>query len=129
VESSTAKTASADLTLLLTRSFDAPRERVFDAWLDPKQIAKWIGPRNIQAEAKELNATAGGRYRIQMRGADGNGPVVVGTYREIDRPARLVFTWTWENAHPGGEPGQETLVTLTFRESPVKFSIFTLFAG
>jgi uncharacterized protein YndB with AHSA1/START domain len=110
-----AQAKSADLSLLLTHVFDAPPERVFDAWLDPKQLAKWIGPRAIRAEVKELSAKKGGKYRIHMRGADGNGPIVGGEYREIQRPERLVFTWAWEGAHPAGVAGHETTVTLTFR--------------
>ena len=103
---------SDDSVLVITRLFDAPPARVFDAWLDPS----WIGPRGIQAEIKELNAEVGGRYRIFMRGADGTGPVVSGVYREIARPSRLVFTWMWETGHPMGGAGHETLVTLTFRD-------------
>ena len=114
------QSASADLTLLITRTFNAPREAVFDAWLDPKQIGKWIGPRNISAEAKELTAKPGGCYRIFMRGSDGKGPIVGGVYREIVRPERLVFTWMWETGHPMGLAGHETLVTLTFRELGAK---------
>ena len=106
--------AESDLSLVITRSFDAPRERVFDAWLDP---AKWIGPRNVRAETLESNPKVGGRYRIHMRGTDGSdGPVVSGIYRKIIRPERLVFTWAWETAHSRGMPGDETTITLTFRE-------------
>ena len=108
--------AKADLTLLITQSFDAPRERVFDAWLEPEAISHWIGPRTISAKAELLEPRIGGRYRIFMRGPDGKGPVVAGTYREIVRPERLVFTWMWETDHPHGGKGHETLVTLTFRE-------------
>ena len=109
--------AESDLLLVITRSFDAPRERVFDAWLDPNQIARWIGPSNIRAETMESNPKLGGRYRIHMRRTDGgSGPVVTGVYREIVRPERLVFTWAWETAHEQGMPGDETIITLTFRE-------------
>jgi len=110
-----AEAGSGELTLIITRTFDAPRERVFDAWLNAKTISRWIGPRSIQAEAKLLEPRVGGRYRIFMRGSDGKGPTVSGTYREIKRPERLVFTWTWEGDHPHGTGGHETLVTLTFR--------------
>ena len=109
--------AVSDLSLVITRSFDAPRERVFDAWLDPAQIGKWIGPRNIRAEATELTPKVGGRYRIHRHRDDGaGGPIVSGMYREIVRPERLVFTWAWETEHSQGMPGDETVVTLTFRE-------------
>jgi uncharacterized protein YndB with AHSA1/START domain len=112
------KAAGADdINLVLTHSFDAPRERVFDAWLDPAAIGKWIGPRVIKADVKELVPKVGGRYRIHMKGADGSeGPVVSGTYREIVRPERLVFTWSWETPHPHSKAGHESLVTITFKE-------------
>jgi uncharacterized protein YndB with AHSA1/START domain len=114
------KTAAANesgLSLVLTHSFDAPRERVFDTWLDPKTIGAWIGPRSVKAVAEEMTPKVGGRYRIHMKGADGSdGPKVAGTYREIVRPERLVFTWAWETAHPHGQANHETLVTLTFKE-------------
>jgi uncharacterized protein YndB with AHSA1/START domain len=112
-----AESADAALKLVITHSFDAPRERVFDAWLDPRAIGQWIGPRVIKAEVKELEPKVGGRYRIHMKGADGgDGPVVAGIYREIVRPERIVFTWAWETAHPHGIAGHETLVTLTFED-------------
>src|SRR5260221_13957275 len=96
--------AKSDLALVITRSFDAPRDRVFDAWLDPAQIAKWIGPRSVRAETLESNPKLGGLYRIHMRGTDGSdGPIVSGVYREIVRPERLVFSWAWETAHSQGK--------------------------
>jgi uncharacterized protein YndB with AHSA1/START domain len=111
-----ANLADSDSTLIITRIFDAAPERVFDTWLDARAIAKWIGPRVVKAETLELTPQIGGRYRIHMRGTDGSaGPTVGGTYREIVRPERLVFTWKWETGHPMGAAGQETLITLTFR--------------
>ena len=112
-----AKPADSDTVLVITREFDSPREAVFWAWLDPKSIARWIGPRSVKAEVLEFTPKIGGHYRIYMCGADGStGPTVTGTYREIERPERLVFTWKWETGHPMGAAGQETLITLTFRE-------------
>ena len=111
----------SDRVLVITRLFDAPPERVFDAWLDPQQIGRWIGPRSVAAQALELTPKPGGRYRIYLRGADGSGgPTVGGVYREIVRPERLVFTWKWEAGHPMGAAGQETLITLTFRQRVAK---------
>jgi uncharacterized protein YndB with AHSA1/START domain len=115
MEKSAPTVANPDLTLVITKEFSAPRERVFDAWLDPKVISQWIGPRSVKAETQLLEPRVGGRYRIFMRGADGKGPTVGGTYREIKRPERLVFTWAWDSDHPHGHKGYETLVTLTFR--------------
>ena len=101
--------ADSATTLTMTRHFDASPERVFDAWLDPRQIAQWIGPRGVQGEATQLDARVGGAYAITMHTPDNSNPHVGGIYREIVRPSRLVFTWAW------GHETQETLITLTFR--------------
>ncbi len=100
---------NSDLPLVLTRTFDAPPQRVFGAWLDPAQIEKWIGPRGVRGETQLLEPRVGGRYRIQMRTPDGSDPVVSGVYREIVPPSRLVFTWTWEHER------HEMLISVTFR--------------
>jgi len=104
--------SKTDTTLTITRTFDVPPERVFDAWLDAGRVATWMGPRGVRAEVVTLEPRVGGRYRILMHTPDGSNPTVSGIYREIVRPARLVFTWAW--AH---ESGHETVVSLTFRQA------------
>ena len=99
----------SDVDLEMKQVFDAPPEAVFGAWLDAQQLARWIGPRGVQAEAQLLEPRVGGRYRILMHTPDGANPVVEGVYRELERPSRLVFTWVWQHDK------QETLVTLSFR--------------
>jgi uncharacterized protein YndB with AHSA1/START domain len=115
-EASPARAGEAPITLVLKRVFDAPREKVFDAWIDPRQLGAWMGPRGVRAEAPVLEAKVGGRYRVVMHMDSGQTPAVGGVYREIARPERLVFTWAWEGEHPGGVANHETLVTLTFRD-------------
>jgi uncharacterized protein YndB with AHSA1/START domain len=103
----------AELAVTLTRIFDAPREAVFRAWIDPVQIARWIGPRSIKAEVKEMDARPGGAYRIVMHGASGEIYTVRGSYREVAAPDRLVFSWAWDD--DSGQPKHATTVTVTFR--------------
>jgi uncharacterized protein YndB with AHSA1/START domain len=105
----------ADRTLVLTRRFEAPREAVFAAWIDPASVARWIGPRSVKAEVLQMDARPGGTFRIAMHGASGLVNTVNGTYREVARPKRLVFTWAWEIGKPTQSAGHATLVTLTFR--------------
>ena len=105
---------NADTKLTMKHIFNAPREKVFDAWLDAKQIPKWMGPHGVSATADKLEAKVGGKYRVVMVTPQGT-PAVGGIYKEISRPDRLVFTWAWEAAH-NDPPGHETLVTLTFRD-------------
>jgi uncharacterized protein YndB with AHSA1/START domain len=109
------KASEPGLKLSITRLFDAAPERVFDAWLSGDQIARWLGPRSMVsgAETLLLEPRVGGRFRIRMEmpatATRAANPTVTGIYREIVRPSRLVFTWTWE------DEGHETLVTVTFK--------------
>ena len=105
-------TTTTDTSLRLTRTIQANRERVFEAWTDPKQLDMWSAPEGMDVEA-EVDLRIGGRYRIRMKGSDGTIFNAIGEYREIDRPNRLSYTWGWE------EPGNdhyETLVTVEFHE-------------
>jgi uncharacterized protein YndB with AHSA1/START domain len=96
------------LFLEITRRFEAPPERVFDAWLS-RAWGEWIGPANVRGEIISLEPKVGGQYRIVMHSQTNADIAVGGIYREIDRPRRLVFTWKWENGT------DETIVTLTFK--------------
>ncbi|MBK5187009.1 MAG: SRPBCC domain-containing protein [Gemmatimonadaceae bacterium] len=58
----------------------------------------------------EIDLRVGGRYRLTMRGPDGVDHRVSGVYRVIDPPARLEYTWMWDNEHVDGE----TIVTIEF---------------
>ncbi|HEY6431103.1 MAG TPA: SRPBCC domain-containing protein [Acetobacteraceae bacterium] len=103
--------ADADLSLTITRAFDAPREAVFEAWIDPRQIASWLGPRGVRMECTEMQPWPGGSFRMVARDAAGNQNIVGGVFKEVTSPARLVFTWAWENR---ADTAGDTLVTVTF---------------
>jgi len=79
----------------VTRRFTARAERVFDAWLDPEMINKWMfGPGVRDEEVVRLTAAprVGGSFSFVVR-RQGNEVDHVGEYIEIVRPRRLVFTW------------------------------------
>ena len=108
--------AASELALAITRTLDAPREAVFAAWTDPKQFTSWMGPGDIHAEVTALDARVGGDYRLVMHGIPGGGHHAVrGTYRVVEPPSRLVFTWAWEEDATTHKAGHETLVTITLR--------------
>src|SRR5262245_33774950 len=93
----------------VTRHFDASPERVFDAWLDPEKIGKWMfGPALREEEVLRIVADArvGGSFSFLVR-RQGEEIDHVGKYREIDRPRRLVFTWGI-----AGQSEDESLVTI-----------------
>jgi uncharacterized protein YndB with AHSA1/START domain len=105
---------TTDLELTITRVFDAPRELVFEMWTNPDHLAKWWGPAGFTAESCTVELVKGGGWRTCIRDADGVEHWATGTYHEIVRPERLVFSFAWEE--PKGSPGHDTLVTITFTD-------------
>jgi len=100
--------ASPALTLTLSRYFDAAPERVFDAWIG-HDWGDWLPPRGATCKVTAIDPRRGGQFEAAMSMPDGRNIVVFGTYRDVQRPARLVFTWQ------GDCFNASTLVTLTFR--------------
>lgn len=88
--------AKAGPRLVLKRLIAAPRERVWEAWTDPEQFAKWWGPHGFTAPVVELDVRPGGRINVHMKGPDGSPwekPYPMGgEFREVSPYDRLVFT-------------------------------------
>lgn len=104
--------------LVITRTFDAPRKLVFEAWTDPRHIKNWFGPKHHPAVEMETNVKVGGRWHSRLRSTGSDPDLTLGgVYREIVPPERLVFTFAWDEE---GERGLETMVTLTFEEQAGK---------
>jgi len=99
--------------LVLTRIFDAPLDRVWEAWSDRAQMAQWLGPRGYTGEILKMDTRVGGSYRYVMHAPDGTDHRVQGTYREIVPRARLVYSWIWTDS-AGLPSGPDTLVTVEF---------------
>ena len=105
----------ADATLRLSRTYPARREEVFRAWTDPKALERWFAPDpEFVTKVPILELRPGGRYRVEMRKGDATH-VVVGEYREIRPPERLVYTWKWEVSEMA-VGFEDTIVTLEFHD-------------
>ena len=111
-------TQANDRVLTITRVFDAPRELVFKVWSAPEHLARWWGPRGFTVISFEADVRPGGAFRFGIRSPEGIEHWAHGIYREVERPARLVFTTAWEDSE--GKAGHETLVTLSFGEEKGK---------
>lgn len=87
--------ATWDITI--ERVFDAPRERVFDAFTKPEHLQKWWGPKTAGIPIAEFDARPGGKIFIVESYPDGAMFYVAGVVREIERPSRLVFAIHFAN--------------------------------
>jgi uncharacterized protein YndB with AHSA1/START domain len=107
-----------DRVLVITRLLDAPRALVFKVWSQPEHLVHWWGPKGFTAPSCEMDLRPGGAWRACIRSPEGTEHRMQGSYREIVEPERLVFTFAWEDDE--GEPGHQTLVTVTFAEQDGK---------
>jgi uncharacterized protein YndB with AHSA1/START domain len=80
-----------DGDFVVSRVFAAPRALVFAAWIEPRHLMQWWGPRGCTNRC-EVDARPGGAYRIETRGSDGIVYPMKGVYREVMPPERLVYT-------------------------------------
>jgi uncharacterized protein YndB with AHSA1/START domain len=100
-----------EFLVTVRREIAAPAEDLFDAWLDPQSLGAWLKPSGIRETRAETDPRVGGRFRIVM--VDNESAIVhTGTYREIDRPRRLVFTWSSPATR-----FRDSIVTVTFEPS------------
>ena len=116
-KSSTGATASKseERALVMTRTFEAPRALVFEAWTERQHLERWQGaPQGFTVTTEQVDIRPGGAFRICMRSPEGVDHWLQGVYREVVAPERLVFTHSWLDAER--KPGIETLVTITFAE-------------
>jgi uncharacterized protein YndB with AHSA1/START domain len=104
---------NAKTTVRIKRSFDAPAERVFDAWTSAEVMRRWWhAEREWETPEAEVDLRPGGAVRVVMRDPDkdeeyGGG----GEYTVVEPPTRLAFTWVWDD-----EPEWRTLIEIEFEE-------------
>ena len=134
-----ANTRSNEFTL--TRVYDAPVRRVWDAWTDPEQVARWWGPRGFSLTTHSKDLRAGGIWHYTMHGPDGVDYPNVTTYHVVepykklvydhgatdDRPAlfRVTVTFTEER----GKTTMEMISSLPSPEAAAEMAKFVKKAG
>ncbi len=79
------------LTMSITSRFDAPVERVWQVWADPRRLERWWGPPTYPATVTEHDLAVGGRVRYFMTGPEGDRHAGYWDVVEIDAPRRLSF--------------------------------------
>lgn len=106
-------TRSDVLTLDLNRALPAAASRVFEAFTDPNELARWWGPEDFSVPSLDFDPRPGQSYRIEMRPPEGDVFYLTGEFRVVDPPSRLAYTFRWEDPDPDDV---ETLVDLSFRD-------------
>jgi uncharacterized protein YndB with AHSA1/START domain len=116
-------------SLVVSREFVAPRELVWDAFADPSQVAQWWGPRGFSTKIEEMDFRVGGAWRQVMHGPDGTNYPNKSIFKEIAKPARVVYS------HAGGRekgPGASFLSTWSFDDlgaSRTRVTIHMMFSS
>lgn len=104
----------APAIVTVRREMAGPRERVFDAYLDPEQAKHFLfATQGGEIVRCEIDARVGGRFWITDRRSDGDADHH-GQFIEIDRPRQLAFLFRG----PGTEEGEWSKVTVEFAETP-----------
>ncbi len=84
--------------ITLTKIIDAPRERVWEAWTNPDQVAQWWAPNGFTNPVCEVDAKVGGQIYIVMQGGEDMGEwsgmkaPIKGEFTEVAQNEKLVFT-------------------------------------
>jgi uncharacterized protein YndB with AHSA1/START domain len=104
-------TTPTDREIHVERVFDAPRDRVYEAYTDPTLVPEWWGPRGTTTIVDRMDVRPGGGWRFVSRDGDGTETAFRGTYREVTPPERIVQTFEWE-----GLPGHVSVETAVFED-------------
>lgn len=94
----------------VTRTFKAPPERVYAAFENPAEMARWMGVRGSRTEVRTLEVRKGGAVQVQMSWDNGMSIRLYGTFQRVEHPSLLEFTWAME-----GTDANQGVVTVEFR--------------
>jgi uncharacterized protein YndB with AHSA1/START domain len=109
----------------IERTFAASAEEVFDAWTSPEVMRRWFHcAADWDTPEAEVDLRVGGKVRVVMRRPDGTEGKAQGEYTLVDRPHRLVMTWTFDD-----DPDNEQLIELSFSESEGSTTVLMVNSG
>jgi len=104
---------SPDREIVLSRILNAPRERVWDAMTDSKQVVEWWGPNGFTTTTEKMDVRPGGVWKHIMHGPDGSHYPNKSIFTEVSKPSRLVHS---HNGGKKGAPGVNFIATWTFED-------------
>lgn len=112
--------------LALTREFAATPERLWQAWADPKEMVRWLGPVEWPASQVEADLRVGGAWRACLTARDGSDVLwQSGRYLDVNPPTLLRFTFRWDSPNHA-DAGIDTTVTIRLESLPGRRTRLTL---
>lgn len=126
-DTSAKNSPTEDREIIITRVINAPRELVFKAWTDPRQVGQWWGPRGFTTTTHEMDVRHGGVWRFVMHGPDGVDYPNKIVYSEVVNPKRLVFMHG-SDTEDAREPFYVT-VTFDEQDGKTKLAMRSLFGS
>jgi uncharacterized protein YndB with AHSA1/START domain len=115
---------------VISRTFDAPRELVFDVWTNAAHLEKWFGPKGFSVKSAKIDLRPGGIYHYCMTAPNGSLMWGKWVFRELKRPERIVLINCFSDAQGGITRNPfmptwplETLATSTFTETNGKTTV------
>jgi uncharacterized protein YndB with AHSA1/START domain len=118
---------AADREIVITRLIDAPLDRVWRAWADPKEIVQWWGPHGFTTDTDRREFKPGGMWKHTMIGPDGVRYPNAARYEEIVEKERIVYT------NGGGREGDNkgvhfrAIVTFVAKDDKTELTMLSVF--
>lgn len=107
--------AASGFALRIEQPIAAPLEKVYAAFTQAETLARWFAPtEDYTIVVTESDVRVGGRYALEMHHKGGNVHELTGTYRIVEPPHRLAFTFVWTGKPERGD----SLVTVTLSPTP-----------
>lgn len=96
--------------LVFVRTFDAPREQVWNAFMDPNLVPRWWGPHGTTTTVEEMDVRPGGQWRYVSQAVDRDEVTFYGEYLEVDPPKGFRWTFMFDVEGIGPQGGPETFI-------------------
>lgn len=104
-------TTPSDTEIHIETMINAPRDLIYQAYVDPKAIPHWWGPARLRTVVEEMDVKVGGKWKYLQYEPDGTEYVFHGEYKEVDRPNKITWTFNF-----GMWEGRESTETVEFVE-------------
>ncbi len=115
---------TAEREIVISRTLDAPRDLVFNAFTDPEQVVRWWGPNGFTTTTEHMDVRPGGSWKFVMHGPDGTDYPNFIAYEEVVRPERLVYG---HGADAAGDAHFKQTITFTEQGGKTEVTLHLLF--